>query len=113
MNRDNKDRYGLHGYIPVHNCRDTRGGRVSLYMRQTLEHISRDDLSFMNNNIESIFIELDKNQFKKNRNIAVGVICRPPNTNITEFNNYVLDLLEKLNQKRKQHIFWATLISTF
>ena len=95
----------MHGYIPVHNCRDTRGGRVSLYMRQTLEHISRDDLSFMNNNIESIFIELDKNQFKKKRNIVVGVICRPPNTNITEFNNYVLDLLEKNKSDKKTAYF--------
>ena len=38
--------------------------------------------TIQNKNIESLFIEIDKKQFGKQHNIIVGVIYRPPDTDI-------------------------------
>ena len=87
LNKHNKDLYGLQGYKGIHSVRaKRRGGGVSIYLKDSIEYFPRNDLSCQNNVMESVFIEVDKDQVNKNKNVVVGVIYRPPNTNISEFN---------------------------
>ena len=50
-------------------------------------------LYVLNECVEALFIEIDKQQMNKPKNIIVGLIYRPPNTNIVYFNSYISDLL--------------------
>ena len=45
---------------------------------------------------ESIFIELDKDVCKRGKNIIIGIIYRPPNTNLNNFKTSVSLLLSEL-----------------
>ena len=99
---DNKDCYGIDGYIPEHNCRPIRtGGGVSIYIKENIEYTPRKDLFQNNKKIECVFIELDKEQFGKDKNIVVGVIYRPPDTDIKEFNKLISEVLSCLHTERK------------
>ena len=48
------------------------------------------------NIVESVFIEINNEVLTINRNIASGVIYRPPNTNIKDFNAQIASVLEEL-----------------
>ena len=50
---------------------------------------------------ESIFIEIDKDLFNQNQNIIIGVIYRPPNTDLELFNDDINELLDNLEREHK------------
>ena len=50
---------------------------------------------------ESLFIEIDKHVFRQQSNIILGVIYRPPNTDINSFNETLSTILEKLKVEDK------------
>ena len=88
----NADRYGLSGYNAIHKYRSTRaGGGVSIFIQDDIEFFCRDDLCYQNDTIETVFIEIDKDNVGKEKNVIIGVIYRPPNTDIAEFNRYMTD----------------------
>ena len=98
----NVDRYGIQGYQAVHRYRPTRcGGGVSIFVQDSIDYFQRPDLCYQNKSIESVFIEIDKDQVGKDRNVIVGVICRPPDTDINTFNDYLSELLSKVKIERK------------
>ena len=66
----------------VNNRLNRTGGGVALYVPRCFEFIVRGDLNYMNTDIESLFIEIS---IPQNKNIVVGVIYRPPNSNLNEF----------------------------
>ena len=103
LQETNKDCYDLENYRAEHNCRPNRtGGGVSLYIKQKIDYELRNDLSYQNRTIESLFIEIDKNQLKNKQNVVVGVIYRPPNTDIHEFNEFLEDCLDKIKAEKKK-----------
>lgn len=82
---NNKTLYDIPNYNSVHSTRvDRRGGGVSLYIDSTLHFKQRIDLNVNNKDIESLFIEIlpTENTIKP---MIVGVIYRPPNTNMDFF----------------------------
>ena len=98
----NADRYGIEGYQAVHKYRPTRtGGGVSIFVQDSIDYFQRPDLCYQNKYIESIFIEIDKDQVGKDRNVIAGVIYRPPDTDISTFNDYLSELLSKVKSERK------------
>lgn len=98
----NHERNVLDGYNAVHKYRPLRpGGGVSIYTHDSVEYFSRDDLCYQNDVIETVFIEIDKDQIGKDRNVIVGVIYRPPNSDIDLFNKYMSTLLSKMEGERK------------
>ena len=102
LSEDNKDTIGISGYKAEHSCRkDKCGGGVSLFVKEDIECSRMNDLCLNNSNIESVFCEFDKDQFGLEKNVIVGVIYRPPNTDISIFNEMVTDLLTKLKAQRK------------
>ena len=99
---DNKDCIGMQGYRAEHNCRTNRtGGGVSLFIREDLEYSTREDLCQSEKNTESLFVEIDKEQFGKEKNIIIGVIYRPPDTDIKEFNEVMMKSLSLLKAEKK------------
>ena len=55
----------------------------------------------MNNCIEAIFVEINKNQIGYSKNVICGVIYRPPNTDIKEFSDNIGELLSKIKHENK------------
>jgi len=64
----NSSLFGLEGYQCEHECRPFKtGGGVSIFIRENIEYIKRSDLSINNTNIESLFIELNKESISKDK----------------------------------------------
>ena len=94
--------YSMQGFTGEHKYRANRsGGGVSLFIKDNIEYILREDLCHMNKNLESIFIEIDKSNINKDNNCIVGVIYRPPDTDLKVFNDLLNELLSKIKTERK------------
>ena len=94
--------YNLEGYDLVEKYRINRnGGGVSLYIRDDLKYIERNDLDIYDEHFESVFIELDKQYVNSKKNVIVGVIYRPPRTDLEHFFSHLNSLLEKLDHENK------------
>ena len=92
----------MNGYNAKHNCRPYRGGGgVSLYIKDCIEYTLRDELCFQNGTLETLFIEINKEQFNKQQNIIIGVVYRPSDTDIKEFNDYILQCLTQIKAEKK------------
>ena len=97
----NVDLYGIPGYNAEHRFRPLRsGGGVSLLIKESVEYFVREDMTFQNNNMESLLIEINKDQIGKQYNIIVEVIYRPPDTEITIFNEYMNRILTQSKSER-------------
>ena len=98
----NFQRYGISGYNAEHNLRPGRGGGgVSLLIKDSIDYIVRDDLCCQNKYLETLFIEIDKEQFGKKQNIVIGVVYRPPDTDINEFNDCLNTCLTQIKAEKK------------
>jgi hypothetical protein len=94
--------YGIEGYNIESTYRPSkRGGGVSLLIRESLKYNKRMDLSLINEHCELIFIEIKKDQFESYRDILIGVMYRPPNGNLENYNNYLNDFLEIIKTEEK------------
>ena len=83
-------------------CRSNKkGGGVSLYINEKIPFIERHDLNVFNEYIESVFIEIDKPKLNVEKNVIIGVIYRPPNTDIEIFNEYLGSILDKVGHEKK------------
>ena len=55
----------------------------------------------MDDNIETIFIEIDKDLINKDKNCIVGVVYRPPDTNVKQFNEKISEILSNIKTEKK------------
>ena len=102
LTENNCDRYGIDGYNAEHDLRPNRGGGgVSLYIKDFIQYNIWDKLCFQKKTLETLFIEINKDKFNKKQNIIVGVIYRPPDTDIREFNDYVIQCLTQIKAEKK------------
>ena len=98
----NESLCNLYGYKSEHRYRPLRsGGGVSLLFKNHIEYFIREDLSVQCNYAESLFVEIDKGIIGKEQNVIVGVIYRPPDTSVNDFNEYVNSLLSKAKAEKK------------
>ena len=72
---------------------------ISIYVKDKLDHFKRDDLSILHNEFESLWIEI-KN--KKGKNFLCGCFYRHPNTDISNFMDYLESTFSKVNQQKYQ-----------
>ena len=92
----------LYGYRSEHRFRPLReGGGVSLLIKDDIEYFTREDLSLQSSYAESLFIEIDKRFTGKNQDAIVGVVYRPPDTDVKVFNDYLSSLLSKSKAEKK------------
>ena len=71
---------------------------MGLYLQDHIEFKEREDLNIFNDIYESIFIEIIGNSSK---NTIVGVIYRPPGSNLKEFYDAFNIILSKIKSENK------------
>ena len=98
----NESLYSVDSYSSVNNYReDRRGGGVSLLIRNDIDFVRRSDLDILSCSTESVFVEIPKSCINSKKNVIVGSIYRPPNTNCEEFLDYIKNVLDKINLENK------------
>ena len=82
------------------NRKNKSGGGVGMYIKEGINFRLREDLSVFHEGVlETIFIELKNN--KKKESIVVGVLYRPPNSKMREFEDELEKLLSKIVKENK------------
>ena len=102
LDQSKQDLYNM----PKYNCinrfrKQRRGGGVSLYIKNDIKFMNRPDLEYFDVEMESLFIEIDKNVFNLSSNVVVGVIYRMPNTCMEIFNDRMSDIMNIVQRERK------------
>ena len=70
----NKEICHLKGYNVAAACRENKkGGGVALFIQKSLSYRMRDNLNVFNDDIEPIFIEIEKGEWNLSTNIVVWV----------------------------------------
>lgn len=94
--------YNIDGYTMLSSVRShKKGGGVSLLIGNNFNYHTRDDLSEFNDTFESLFIEFNKSVFNSTKNIVVGIMYRPPDTDVEEFNNAFNGILSQSKSEGK------------
>ena len=89
--------FNLQNYQMIRNDRTgRRGGGVAFYIQDQLQFKVRYDLSLKES--ESLFIEI---QNSKEKNIIIGLIYRPPNTQIDSFYGDLESVFDTLSPENK------------
>jgi len=99
---DSREIFKLPNYNSVHYVRENRsGGGVSLFFLGDYEFKVRDDLSLKSARaeVESVFVELFGVFGEKN--VIVGVIYRPPDSTVKDFNESLSSSLDLINKEDK------------
>ena len=74
----------------------SKGSGLALYIKNDYNFIAIEEFSSCNPNIESLFVKLTNTAAP----ITVGIICRPPNGNLVEFNKEFENIILKLPEKK-------------
>ena len=96
--------YDMPLYNSVHSYRSERvGGGVSIYVHNKFQFVVREDLAFEHHatDVESLFIELPSCSLFNGKNVIVGCIYRPPDTDITIFSEMISLTLDLINKENK------------
>ena len=102
----NCDLYTIDDYQHIYyNRKDRCGGGVSLFLKNDITYNERTDLDISNDIFESIFVEINKEQFSSPSNIIIGVIYKMPNTDISIFNEHIANILNKIKRENKLAYF--------
>ena len=94
--------YDVKDYRQENNYRSKRGGGVSIMVRNGVDYRLRPDLEIYNEDIETIFVEIEGKSINSSKNHLVGVIYRPPNRDIDAFLIHLKIIMDKLKHC-KQH----------
>ena len=91
--------------IPTHNLvtrnRKTKsGGGVGIYISKNINFKEREDLTvFHEDRFQSICVEL---QLDQNKKVLVGIMYRPLNNKVNEFDDLLENVLMKINRENKK-----------
>lgn len=87
------------------------GGGVGLYINDKIKYRQISELTYVNETIECIFVEI---LIEKQKNLIIGCIYRPPNSDINVFNEKLQTILEhNCFQKNKKYSYWVILTSIY
>jgi hypothetical protein len=107
---DNHTLFDIPNYKHLKAYRSTRvGGGVSIFVKENLKYQERNDLSIFDDTLETLFIEINKDQLSYDKNVVIGLIYRPPNTSVSEFNK--IFTCESLSHKIGYHLIYQTIIN--
>ena len=86
--------YGIDGYHHTGLTRlNNQGGGVSLFVSQEFTYSELNELSVVTDYIECLFIKLNTT----GSSYIIGVVYRPPNSDITLFNDKINDILGQIS----------------
>ena len=104
LHSDNVDFYEIPEYTTIHVTRPSKkGGGVSLYVHSSLEYTVLSKMSIITEYLECVFIEVNARTMTQNKKIIVGIVYRPPSTNITTFTEHVMNIIDYLKVENKQY----------
>ena len=99
----NNTLYNIDGYNAENVYRTNRkGGGVSLYIREHVSFTTRTDIDIFNEIMESKFVEIGKRCISADRNVIIGVIYRPPNSDVVQFTSFINGVLLKIKMENKK-----------
>ena len=99
----NNTLYNIDGYNVESSYRTMRrGGGVSLYIREHVTYTVRSDHDIFNDIMESKFVEIDKKCIDTDRNVIMGVIYRPPNSDEVQFTSLISGILQNIKAENKK-----------
>ena len=75
----------------------TKGGGVSIFIKQGITYKRRTDLTILSNIAECLFIEI----LQGDKKYLIGGIYRIPNTSVTDFCTVINNILEPLNRSHE------------
>ena len=110
----NADICNMHGYQSEHNIRLNKGGGgVSLFIKNDIEYLVRQDLTIQNPSMEALFIELRNGQIGNSRDMIIGVVYRPPDTEVVQFNELLSQTLSKIKGEKNVISTWGFQYKSF
>ena len=102
LNHNDGDLYGLYGYkVLSHNRVNRAGGGVAVCVQDHAYFKERSDLSYFDEDCETVFIEVEEGQQGQNHNVIIGVIYRRPNQDISSFNDKMNDIVNIVRRENK------------
>ena len=93
-----RDNIELPGYKFHHTPSNSAAGGVGIYVKSDLKANKRDDLSFVNENFETIWVEIDNSKAK---NILCCCAYRHPSSDISKFSDHFQETFSKLENENK------------
>ena len=98
LTQGNKHLCNFEGYTPLHLLRPvdaqfdlkTKGGGVSIFIKENIEFKHREDLSIITPTLECMFIEV----LHGNKKYLIGGVYRVPNTDVNEFCQSINRIIE-------------------
>jgi hypothetical protein len=98
----NMDLYDITDYQHEGITRSEKiGGGISIYIHDSLSYKVRDDLTINTNNIQSLWLEINKSSIGSLKNTLIGVFYRRPGSDPYEFNTALTDILTKIKSENK------------
>ena len=97
--------FEMEGYnLELTNRQNKGGGGVCLYIDENIAYSLRNDLHQIKHPeyTESLFIEIERN---KSKNIVVGIVYRPPDQDMNEFNKFTDSLLSKITKNENKLVY--------
>ena len=101
LNEADSELYGPNGYHFIGKHINSRGGGVAVCVQNHSSYFERPDISILESDMESVFSEISKDQLQVNKNILIGVIYRPPATDVRSFNIQLDVYLDKIRKENK------------
>ena len=78
-----------------------KGGGVAIFLKNSIPFQRREDLILDSTLFDSVFIEIDRDIFRREKNIIIGVIYRPPDADLESFIELMGVLFEKVKSENK------------
>ena len=91
----------MDGYSTYSQPSKSSCGGCVLYVNSRLDHHVRDDLSVIEDDYETIWIEINNH---KSKNLLCCCLYRYPSSDITNFNNHISSILQKVQKENKSLI---------
>ena len=102
LTKSNSDLYDIDIYTHFNQTRNGKmGGGVSLFVRSHINCVIRSDLCLMDNFIEVLFVEMPKRSSGLMKKVLIGVVYRPPNSDIQLFIEKITELLNGVRNENK------------
>ena len=103
LKETNSQSYGIKGYNHIAKTRTKKlGGGVSIFLDELIPFKLREDLMTNNDDMESIWIEIDRSYVHTDRNLIIGAIYRPPGNCPDNFNEHLTNSLSTISSERKK-----------
>ena len=102
LKQTNIELQGIDSYVHISQYRASRpGGGVSVFLKEHFSFKRRKDLEVNNSYLETVFLELPKEEIGHKQNVLIGVIYRQPNSEIDAINTHLTSILNAIKLENK------------